>query len=93
MAAIERVTVALPEPIANLLREVVAAGEYATTSDVIRDALRLWSAHRGANDVDVVRLRAAWSAGMASGDDGPLDMASIINEAKAEAAKDELPRG
>ena len=93
MAMSERVTVALSEPMVDLLREAVAAGEYATTSDAIRDALRLWSAQRGSNDVDVARLRAAWSAGMASGDDGPLDMAAIIKEASAEAVKDELTRG
>jgi hypothetical protein len=45
-------------------------------------------APRRVEEPDTERLRAAWAEGIASGDDGPVDMAAIIEEAKREAAKD-----
>lgn len=88
MTAIQRLTVAFPEPLAAELKEAVKTGEYATTSEAVRDAVRLWSARRGTEEADVDRLRAAWADGIASGDDGLLDMAAIIEEARAEASRD-----
>lgn len=35
---------------------------------------------------DMDCLRAAWAEGIASGDDGPLDMAALIEEAKRETS-------
>jgi antitoxin ParD1/3/4 len=93
MAAIERMTVVFPEPMANLLREAVTAGEYATTSEVVRAAVRLWSAQRRLHEQDTERLKAAWAAGQASGTATRLSMASIIAEAEAEHANEAEPRG
>ena len=41
MAQIERLSIAIPTPMADTVRQAVEAGEYASTSEVIRDALRL----------------------------------------------------
>ncbi len=46
MANIERMTVVFPEPMADQLRAAVEAGEYASTSEAVRDAVRLWSGRR-----------------------------------------------
>ncbi|MDQ4059950.1 MAG: ribbon-helix-helix protein, CopG family [Pseudomonadota bacterium] len=46
MAKVEKVTVALTPEMATLVRQVVEAGEYASTSEVIRDALREWKLRR-----------------------------------------------
>jgi len=43
MANIERMTIVVPEPMAAKIRAAVAAGDYASTSEVVRDAMRLWS--------------------------------------------------
>jgi antitoxin ParD1/3/4 len=84
MSKIERVTVALPAEALETARAAVESGEYASTGEVVRDALRLWEHHRALQAQEIARLRKAYAEGIASGSAGPLDMASIIAEAKAE---------
>ena len=86
MSNIERMTVVVPEPMAAKIRAAVATGDYASTSEVVRDAMRLWSDRREFRREELEALRAAWDAGKASGIAGPLDMKSIIREARAEQA-------
>ncbi len=86
MASIERMTVVVPEPMAAKIRAAVASGDYASTSEVVRDAMRLWSDRREFRREELEALRNAWDAGKASGVAGPLDMISIIGEARAEAS-------
>jgi len=86
MSNIERMTVVVPEPMAAKIRAAVASGDYASTSEVVRDAMRLWSDRREFRREELAALRNAWDAGKASGIAGPLDMTSIISEARAEQA-------
>jgi antitoxin ParD1/3/4 len=46
MADIERLTITLPAEMAALVKEAVAGGDYASASEVIRDALRDWKMRR-----------------------------------------------
>jgi antitoxin ParD1/3/4 len=94
MAEIERMTVVFPEPMANLLRAAVEAGEYASTSEAVRDAVRLWGGRRELRQREIEMLRRAWDEGKASGPAGPLKIADVVAEAKAErAAEDRGNRG
>jgi antitoxin ParD1/3/4 len=86
MSKIERMTVVVPEPMAAKIRAAVASGDYASTSEVVRDAMRLWSDRREFRREELAMLRNAWDGGKASGIAGPLDMTSIIDEARAERA-------
>ena len=86
MSNIERMTVVVPEQMAAKIRAAVAAGDYASTSEVVRDAMRLWSDRREFRREALEALRHAWDDGKASGVAGPLDMKSIIGAAKAERA-------
>lgn len=43
MSKLERITVTMPAEMAAKLRAAVERGEYATTSEVVREALRDWS--------------------------------------------------
>lgn len=43
-AAIERMTITMPAEMAATLRQTVAGGDYASTSEVVREALREWPA-------------------------------------------------
>jgi len=70
MAEIERLSIALPAPMADAIRRAVKAGEYASTSEVIRDALRLWESRRHLRERDVEVLRQRWDEGKASGRQG-----------------------
>ncbi len=83
MAEIERLSVALPSPMAKSVREAVDKGEYASTSEVIRDALRLWESRRRLRERDVAVLRNRWNDGKASGRAGGLDLKRVLAEEQA----------
>jgi antitoxin ParD1/3/4 len=80
MAQIERLSIALPSPMADAVRQAVEAGEYASTSEVIRDALRLWESRRELRERDLAVLRERWDAGKASGVAGPVDVKRLMKE-------------
>ena len=67
MSAIERITITMPAEMAAALRQTVAGGEYASTSEVVREALREWARHRDAERRDLEMLREAIRAGDESG--------------------------
>lgn len=67
MGAIERITISVPAEMAAALRETVDGGEYASTSEVIREALRDWSRARDAERRELEELRAMVRAGDDSG--------------------------
>jgi antitoxin ParD1/3/4 len=87
MAEIERVTIALPEPMAASVRAAVEAGEYASTSEVFRDALRLWEARRELRARDVEELRRRWDVGKASGLAGEIAVRDLIADEKTKKAR------
>lgn len=89
MAEIERMTVVFPQPMAARLRAAVEAGEYASTSEVVRDAVRLWESRQQLREAEIERLRRAWDEGEASGSAGPFDVRTIIEEARTEKRKAE----
>jgi antitoxin ParD1/3/4 len=87
MAEIERVTIALPEPMAASVRAAVEAGEYASTSEVLRDALRLWEARRELRACDVEELRRRSDAGKARGPAGETNMRELIADEKVKKTR------
>jgi putative addiction module CopG family antidote len=46
MPTVEKLSIALPPEMANWVRKAVQSGEYASASEVIRDALREWKRER-----------------------------------------------
>ena len=46
MQATEEISIAMAPDILRMIRESVAAGEYASASDVMHDAIRLWQRQR-----------------------------------------------
>lgn len=73
MPAVERMTITMPTELAETLRQTVAGGEYASTSEVVREALREWTRRRDAERQDLEALRAAIRAGLDSGPGLPAD--------------------
>ena len=86
MANVEKVSIALTSEQVAALRAVVEAGEYATTSEVVREALRDWQMKRELQREDIRRLRQLWDEGLASGSAGDLDMSALRREARARLA-------
>ncbi len=87
MAEIERLCIVLPVPMADAVREAVEAGEYASTSEVVTDALRLWESRRELRAREMETLRGHWDGGKASGRAGKLDIRRLIADESAKGGK------
>ena len=86
MANVEKVSVALTPEMAAMMRQVVEAGEYASASEVMREALRDWRLHRTQREQAIDELRRQWDQGTASGEpqDGPGSFRRIRARLKAQ---------
>ena len=69
----ERMTITMPAEMAETLRQTVETGEYASTSEVVREALRDWTRARDAERRELNELRAAIRAGLDSGPGIPAE--------------------
>ncbi len=65
MGAIERLTITLPADMAGMVKGAVEGGDYASTSEVIRDALRDWKLKRELRMRQFAELKAEIEIGMA----------------------------
>lgn len=84
MAGIEKVSVALSPELLEMVKDAVASGEYASASEVVREALREWHLRLPLRKAEVERLRKAWAEGLDSGPAAPLDMEEIKRRAEAQ---------
>jgi antitoxin ParD1/3/4 len=64
MSKIERVTFTLPVKLASVVKGAVESGEYASSSEVIREALRDWIAKHDAEQRALTDLREMIAEGM-----------------------------
>jgi antitoxin ParD1/3/4 len=65
MGAIERLTITLPADMAGLVKGAVEDGDYASTSEVIREALRDWKLRRELRLGQIAELKADIARGLA----------------------------
>ncbi len=93
MADLERMTVVFPAPMAKAIRDKVDAGEYATASEVVRDAMRLWMLREEERQREIEYLRQAWQEGIESGPTVPWDMKEMRARWKAEEDRPLRRRG
>ena len=84
MANVEKISVSMTPQQANLLRDAVNSGAYASSSEVIREAMRDWSAKWETRKGDIERLRQLWDEGKASGQPVAADLKSLHKEARQE---------
>lgn len=87
MTQFQRVTITLTEEHARAIDLAVASGEYGTTSEVIREALRNWKQRQQDREDARVQLRAEISAGLAD------VSAGRVREWTAEASEQIKQRG
>ena len=67
MATVEKLSIALTPEMAKEVRMAVKNGEYASSSEVIREALRDWGRKRALQDLEIEELRDLWREGAESG--------------------------
>jgi antitoxin ParD1/3/4 len=89
MSNIEKVSIALTKEHVELAKNAVASGEYASVSEVVREALREWHLRQPLRQAEVERLRKAWKEGIESGPPELFDIEEIKRKARQtfEAAK------
>jgi antitoxin ParD1/3/4 len=85
MSTIERMTITMPAELAASVRRTVESGEYASTSEVIREALREWTRSRDSERRELEALRTAIKAGVDSGPGIPAE--EVFAELRARYAR------
>jgi len=85
MSNVQKVSVALTPEMIAMLKDAVDTGEYTSTSEVVREALRGWKTRRMAHEIEVEELRKLWSEGLASG--SPIESQPVFRRLRAKYAK------
>jgi antitoxin ParD1/3/4 len=78
--------VSLPEELANFVKDKVSSGRYGSSSEVVREALRLMERTELQEADKLGWLRRAWKKGVDSGDAGEIDFATLKKQARARSA-------
>lgn len=78
--------VSLTDELANFVKAKVSAGRYTSSSEVVREALRLMEKVEQQEAEKLSYLREAWQEGIDSGDAGELDFKALKQEARARLA-------
>lgn len=86
MAQVEKISIAVTPEMAAMLRRAVASGYYASSSEVVREALRDWKERRTLRNEAVAELRKLWDEGLASGEPVRSEDAFARIKAKIDAA-------
>eukprot|EP01037_Dinobryon_pediforme_P001420 gene1420-1441_t len=71
------ISISLTPELVGLIKAKVETGRYTSTSEVVREALRMLERADQREQEEVARLRAAWQVGIASGSAGDLDFEAI----------------
>jgi antitoxin ParD1/3/4 len=85
MAAIERMTITLPSDMAAIVKDAVEGGDYASSSEVVREALRDWKTKRGLQLQELAALKADIDRGLtdlAEGRVKDFDAARIVERGR-----------
>ncbi|WP_425504191.1 type II toxin-antitoxin system ParD family antitoxin [Roseibium litorale] len=83
--SMKTLTVSLSEHQVEQLQGAVQSGLYASNSEVVRDALRLWEQRQELRKLELARLKRAYEEGLASGEGRSVDADTLLAELKAEA--------
>lgn len=82
MPDIRKVSVALTGEQIAAMSDAVQSGEYATSNEIIQEAMELWQSRRVSQRSAIERLGDAWDAGKASGPATALDFDGLRREAR-----------
>ena len=84
MSKLERITVTMPAEMAAKLRAAVDEGSYATSSEIVREAVRAWVDKQEQREAALSKFRAEIEKGLA----GPFrDGETVMQELRDHVAK------
>lgn len=75
MAALEKLSITLPAEMVGQIKERVKEGAYGSTSEVIREALRLWREREEERQAAIEAIRRSLEESARSGEPIPMDEA------------------
>ncbi|MGO9062224.1 MAG: type II toxin-antitoxin system ParD family antitoxin [Candidatus Binataceae bacterium] len=78
------ISVSLTPELISLIKAKVESGRYTSTSEVVREALRLLERADRQEAERIKVLRRAWKEGIESGDAGELDFPALRRAAQSE---------
>jgi antitoxin ParD1/3/4 len=85
-AHLMNMNISLTDELAEFVKAKVAGGRYASSSEVVREALRIMEKAERQEAEKLRLLRQAWQEGIDSGDAGELDFSELKTEARARRA-------
>jgi antitoxin ParD1/3/4 len=78
-------TISLSPQQAARVQQAVETGDYASNSEVLRDALRLWEQREEIRTLELAKLKQAYNEGMASGPGRAVDADALLASFKSKA--------
>ncbi len=82
MPGTEKISITLTPELAAMVNEAVTTGNYASTSEVIREALRDWRVKQMVRQQQIHELRQLWNEAVQSGPGRFSDIEELIQEAR-----------
>jgi antitoxin ParD1/3/4 len=86
MSKIDKISITVTREQHEKIKAAVERGDYASTSEVIRTALREWELKEEMRRLEGERVAKLWDEGLASGPARERSIEAIIDEAKARLA-------
>ena len=77
-------TISLTAKQSARLQSAIEGGAYASNSEIVRDALRLWEQREELRALELEHLKRAYAEGMASGKPVDVEPAEFLRSLKAE---------
>jgi len=71
----KRITITLPPDMLTSIKKEVSSGSYASTSEVIREAMRMWQKREEEHKAKISLIRKRLAHSEQSGEPVPLNMA------------------
>lgn len=78
-------TISLSPQQASRVQRAVETGDYASNSEVMREALRMWEQREEIRALELNRLKQAYTEGMASGEGREISPEALLAEFKSKA--------
>lgn len=87
MVGIEKISIALSADLLSSVKEAVSSGRYASSSEVVREALREWQIRQPLREAEIERLKEAWKEGIQSGTPRTLDFEEVKRRGRERLAR------
>lgn len=85
--SMKTLTISLSPQQVGRVQRAVDSGAYASNSEVLREALRLWEQREELRALELEQLKTAYREGMASGEGRKVSADTLLERFKTEAAK------